>query len=134
MAWKDSCPGSLSFSIAVRRDGIIWDRPVDAVDVAVEGRCVLYAAIFASERAVRVRPLRVVSPQKHQFTRIPDIVAAVHASRLSCTARGRRSTAPRIVPRPIAVCSAPPSRSQGRAALMLATRADNDVVRGPENI
>lgn len=42
---------------------MIFDRsPVDAVEEAVEGLWELWVAIWASDRAVRVRPLIAVSP------------------------------------------------------------------------
>jgi hypothetical protein len=44
---------------------MIWERPADAVEDAVDGRWLLYAAIWASERAVRVRPGTAVSPQHY---------------------------------------------------------------------
>lgn len=93
---------------------MICDRPVvEAAEEAVEGLLVLCAAIWASERAVRVRPWVAVSPQKDQTERFADIVGAAHASRPCDTAQARRPIVRRIEPRPAAVCSAWPFRSQG---------------------
>jgi hypothetical protein len=53
--------------MAVSSAGMIWESPWDAVEAAVEGRWVLYAAICASERAARVRPACAVSSQNLQL-------------------------------------------------------------------
>jgi hypothetical protein len=66
VAWKASCPTSPSSSSAVSSGGMMCDRPCEAAEAAVEGRWALYAAIWASERAVRVRPGCAVSPQHLQ--------------------------------------------------------------------
>jgi hypothetical protein len=42
--------------MAVRSGGIMFDSPAEALEAAVEGLWVVYAAICASDRAVSVRP------------------------------------------------------------------------------
>lgn len=102
---------------------MIFDRsPVDAVEEAVEGLWELWVAIWASDRAVRVRPLIAVSPQNDQIERFADIVGAAHASRPCDIAQGRRSIARRILLHPIAVCSAWPSRFRGRSVCPVSYR------------
>jgi hypothetical protein len=66
VACKASWPPSPSSSSAVSSGGMMCDRPWEAVEAAVEGRWALYAAIWASERAARVRPGCAVSPQHLQ--------------------------------------------------------------------
>jgi hypothetical protein len=46
--------------MAVRSEGIILERPDDAVEAAVDGLWLLYADIWASDRAASVRPWHTV--------------------------------------------------------------------------
>jgi hypothetical protein len=46
--------------MAVRSEGIILDSPEDVVEAAVGGRWLLYADIWASDRAASTRPWRSV--------------------------------------------------------------------------
>lgn len=98
---------------------MIWDRLDGAVELAVEGRWALYAATWASERAVRVRAGSSVSghgqvegaSRRNAYWR-----GAAHACRPSCTARAHLSSGRRSGRRPIAAGTGLPFHSR-RSAL-----------------
>lgn len=97
---------------------MICERPLEAVEAAVDGRWMLKAAIWHSERAVYVRPACAVSPQKLESDGVANIFGAAHASQLFGRTQALHSSGRRIVPRPIAGYSAEPSRSQGHSVLL----------------
>lgn len=96
---------------------MICDRPVDAVEAAVEGLWVLYAATWASARAVRARPIHAVRRRYILTRRRANICGETHASQPCGRAQGHPATVQRIGPRPIAGYSPWPFRSRERSVL-----------------